>query len=203
MAWIYRGDVNLPQADRDNNAWELYNYFKPLGWVDESLAAMCGNFDVESTINPQRINPNSHAYGLGQWLTTRKTRMIDYVTNTLGFSDWGNGIGQTKYIEQEWLHPSTYEGWYKRGGYNRTFNQFSGNTENDSLEDLAYMFQMCYERVSIGKPVPVRYRRTQYYYQLFKGGPGPGPGPGPGELPPLWLLFRKGTNRRVKRTIYI
>ena len=199
MAWIYRGNVNLPQADRDNNAWEIYNFFHSQGWAVESIAAMAGNIDVESTVNPQRINANSGARGLTQWLGNRRTMMIDYVTNTLGYSSWDNGDGQIRYILHEEQAPSSTEGWLKRGGYDRTFSQFATNSENDSLQDLAYMWQMCYERVSIGVPVPVRYRRTQYYYQLFRGGPGPGPG-----NVPKWLLYAgRRKQKRVNCTIHI
>lgn len=199
MAWVYRGNVNLPQTDRDNNAWEIYNFFNAENWALESIAAMVGNIDVESTVNPERINANSGASGLTQLLGQRLTWMKDYVENTLSYSSWTNGDGQIRYILLE-RNDSSYEGWLKRGGYDRTFAQFASNSENDSLEDLTYMWQMCYERVSIGVPVPVRYTRAQYYYELFSGSPPP---PTPGEVPP-WLLFKwKERRKRVKCTVHL
>ena len=36
------------------NAWEIYNYFRSLSppWAVESIAALCGNFQLESVMNP-------------------------------------------------------------------------------------------------------------------------------------------------------
>lgn len=198
MSWVYRGNVNLPQADRDTNAWEMYNYFHPRGWTTESIAAMVGNIDVESTVNPQRINANSGASGLTQWTGTRKTNMQNYVVSTLGYRDWTNGDGQQQYIYYEYQHPSATDSWLLRGGYTRSFAEFAANTYGDTLADLTYMWQMCYERVSIGTPVVIRYTKAQYYYALFGGTP-----PGPGGNVPKWLLFGRRRQRRVKRTIYL
>lgn len=182
MAWIVPGNVALNQSQMDNNAWEMYNYYRNLSnpWTVESIAALCGNAQLESTINPARVNSSGYT-GLTQLGGTRKTTMLNWLSSN-GFSS-DSGPGQTRYIEYERANPSATESWYHRGGYTNSFSDFAYNTQSWSLEDLTYMFQYCYERNSFD-PQTQRYTYAQHYWSLFQSTP---PGPDIIEL----LIMRK------------
>ena len=66
-----------------NNAVLLWSYFKAQGWTLNAVAAMLGNMQSESTINPgiwEGLDPFVGGYGLVQWTPYTK------------YSDWaGSG----------------------------------------------------------------------------------------------------------------
>ena len=171
MAWIEPGDRNLNSTEMDNNALECYNFFSSLSptWKVESIAALCGNMQRESTINPQRVNSNSGAYGLTQWIGN-KTKMQNWCTNN-GYQ-YDSGVGQTHYIEWERGHPGPNQSdqWYATASYNLSFSDFAYNTNNESLDYLTASFKYCYER-NAGDDVAQRQQYARHYYELFTGQP--------------------------------
>ena len=59
-----------------NNAVLLWSYFKAQGWTLNAVAAMLGNMQSESTINPgiwEGLDPFVGGYGLVQWRLTQNT----------------------------------------------------------------------------------------------------------------------------------
>ena len=62
--------------EMQNNAVLIWNYFKSQGWTLNSVAAMLGNMQSESTINPgiwENLDPIiSNGYGLVQWTPSTK-----------------------------------------------------------------------------------------------------------------------------------
>lgn len=184
MAWIEIGDTYLNQTQMDNNALEVYSFFRGKGWATESIAALCGNMQRESTINPVvRTSTTSGAYGLTQWITN-KSKMINWCTSN-GYS-YASGIGQCNYIEWERLNPSAADQWYGRNEYSGiTFTNFAHNDMGYSVAELTRCFWASYERSAGYDPQRATY--SQHYYELFGGQPGPGPS---GDFP-KWLLFNK------------
>lgn len=60
----------LTQEEMEINAAYIYNYLGALGWSANAIAAMLGNFQAESTINPGRYqgdDPSGSGWGLAQW----------------------------------------------------------------------------------------------------------------------------------------
>ena len=51
MPWISR-DGSLTQAEMENNANIVINYYRTLAYADATIAALLGNMQNESTINP-------------------------------------------------------------------------------------------------------------------------------------------------------
>lgn len=54
----------------ETNATYIYNYLGSRGWSINAIAAMLGNFQHESTINPGRYqgdDPSGSGWGLAQW----------------------------------------------------------------------------------------------------------------------------------------
>lgn len=194
MAWIEPGDRSLSQSEMDNNAWECYYFFHDsIGWDVTALSAMCGNMQFESFINPGKINAQSGAYGLTQWITN-KTKMQNWCTNN-GYS-YSSGVGQTHYIDYERTHPgaSQTDQWYGRGDFvGVTFNDFAFNTRNYDINTLTYCFWRCYERSAAYQSIRETY--AAHYYQLFQGTP-PSPGPSPGSIIQEWLLGQMFKKKR-------
>lgn len=179
------------------NAWEVYNFFTGLTypWDTKSIAAMCGNFAVESGINPIiRYTSESGAFGIAQWITHKST-MISWANNRSLNPETGNA--QVQYILAEFAD-GVDDQYLPRGDYSSvTFRKFVYNELDMTVADLARCWWNNYERSAAYQQD--RERDALYYYNIFSGGPGPTPG----NLPP-WLYFKwKEKKKRVKRAIYI
>lgn len=118
---------NYEPTDSPDYLFQGFIYNDAQGTIpvsDYVVAAICGNFFVESTINPGAwenwtVPPDpkwsalNKGYGLGQWTNTngdtqgRLYQLHNYVS-THGYSD-GNGDGQLDFFiyENYWQSPST------------------------------------------------------------------------------------------------
>lgn len=189
MAWIVTNGY-LTEAQMQNNATEFIGQFKRFypDVTDYILAALLGNMEGESNINPglwENTPAESGGYGLVQW-----TPYTDYSHYWPG--NWrGNGDAQveTLYIEAnngtQW-YPSNLAPevglpvtppWNLNGYYGMNIRMAS----EYGLEKLTNAFIVYYLR-----PATVHHpERTTYankWYQWITGQPPipPGPGPGPG-----------------------
>lgn len=175
MAWIEPGNRYLNSSEMDNNAWEIYNFFRGLSnpWTVESISAMIGNMQLESTVNPQRENANSGAYGLVQWLTN-KQRMITWCQqNGLNYT---TGNAQVQRLEWERANPgpSGADQWYATPEYNLTMSEFAYNSNHESLDYLTASFKFDYERNKTDSDTPIRQQYARHYLELFGGTPPSG-----------------------------
>ena len=71
------------------NLIEIYNYLSGLGWTIEAIAGMCGNFVVESEMNPWRWQGDTVSYTAGYGLpqfTPASGYITDYGTSAPNFS---------------------------------------------------------------------------------------------------------------------
>ena len=69
MAWI-SGNRYLSLSEMQNNVDIIHYFFRSAGWTDNAIAAMLGNMQSESTINPgiwEGLDPYAGGYGLVQW----------------------------------------------------------------------------------------------------------------------------------------
>lgn len=132
------------------NAEYIYSYFRVLGWSLNAIAAMLGNMESESTINPGiyeglDASSTSNGFGLVQWTpnTKYKTWADEY-----GFSDYGDINGQLGRIVYELMNGLQ---WIETDAYPLSFKSFSKSTE--SVETLAQAFLYNYERpASLDQP---------------------------------------------------
>ena len=166
MAWIYAGaGTNLPMADRDNNALEVYRYFTTVvspAWNVTSIAAMAGNMSQESTLNPHRTNGS--ALGLVQWISYKQD-MIDWCTSH-GW-DYNDGDPQCSFLEHQ---RSINQDYLVRNGYDLTWNQFAYNSLNKDLYYLTASFKYQYER-NATDDTNARYNYAVRFYELYTGQP--------------------------------
>lgn len=63
------------------NAVRALNYFMNKGLTREQSAGIVGNLMVESSMNTRALNPYSGAYGIAQWLGSRKTALFNKYGN--------------------------------------------------------------------------------------------------------------------------
>ena len=179
MAWVaYDTDQNpgMTEAQKQNNVNIIAAYFRGLGWTDNAIAGMCGNFEIESYINPgqfelgQNYNPQ-YGFGLVQW------------TPYTNFSNWAGSNWRTDYDLQ--LQRIKYEfdnglQWIPVAEYNyMTFAQYSVSTATP--EYLVMAFEKSYER---GTPLQSQREAAARKWYNYLGGT-----PTPGNIP-IWMLFK-------------
>lgn len=82
MAWtvVETDDYGrLTEEQILGNADMVRAYLKPLGWTDDAIVGVCGNFAWESYINPGQwqgghFEDMSYGYGIGQWTPATKLK---------------------------------------------------------------------------------------------------------------------------------
>lgn len=169
MEWI-AGNRYLDEDERKNNAQLFWNYFQPLGWSLNAVAAMLGNIEKESTINPGiwgDLNPDGDpaetGYGLVQW--TPYTRITNWLTSH-GYA-LDSGDGQCAKIQEEMAHPEIEDTWIETSGYEISFQDFSRSTRDVSW--LAMAFLNNYERPA-DPDQPDRAELAQKWYTYLASG---------------------------------
>lgn len=136
------------------------------------IAAVCGNFWQESTVNPgvyEGLDPAGAGYGLGQWtdnaVTHRKTDLFNWLSAN-GYAR-NSGEGQLEYLmyENVWLgngagHTSAYS----------SLTEFLQSTSNN-LSDLTYEFMTQWEGIDDGT-LPRRLNGAQVFHDAFLNDTG-------------------------------
>lgn len=173
MAWVSR-DAYLNQSEMENNANIIINYYRGIGIDDNTIAAILGNMQAESTLSPVlNERGGGGGYGLVQW--TPKSDLIN-ACNTLGLSPYTSGDVQIQVIIEEITGPSSVRQWYTSQGfishyYNSgatsdmigiTGNDFLNNTMGWTPDKLAVMFMAGYERPSYDPSINHYTNRQQY-----------------------------------------
>ena len=216
MAWISRDDY-LTQSEMQNNADIIINYYRSLGINDNTIAAILGNMQAESTISPVlNERGGGGGYGLVQW--TPKSNLID-ACSILGLSPYTSGDVQIDVVIKETLGtPSSIRQWYTSSGfisnyYNSgasadmigiTGQQFLNNSMNWSADKLAVLFMAGYERPSHDPNINHYQARRNYAlnWLSYMGGvvpPTPTPVPTGATLKQGYKFVLFGRRRRSKR----
>lgn len=188
--WIYHTGANT-QAEMENNANMVINFYRNQGVADETIAAILGNMQAESTIQPLLTEAGGGGgYGLVQW--TPKSSLINHAS-ALGISDYNNGDNQCQVVIQEIIGASSIREWYTTSGfisnyYNSgatsdmigiTGDQFLNNSMNWTADKLAIMFMAGYERPSYDPSINHYQARMTYAlnWKSYMGGIIPPPTP--------------------------
>ena len=173
MSWI-TGNRYLSMTEMQNNADIMYSFFTDHGWTVNAIAAMFGNMQTESTLNPgiwEDLDPFGGGYGLVQW--TPYTNYSDWAGD--GWQD--NGPKEMDRIIYELEH---HLQWISTSLYPMTFQEFITSEKPPAY--LAQAFLYNYERPKV-KPQPARSRQAEYWYEYLVGHP-------PAKQIPIWLLFK-------------
>ena len=169
MANYYSGNYYLSLSQMKVNAEYIYSYLTDYGWSKNSICAMLGNMQRESTINPgiwQNLDSGntSLGYGLVQW--TPATKYLDWCEIT-GFEP-SSMEGNLERIIFEMVNNLQY---IPTSDYPETFEQFVQSTK--SVEYLASCFLHNYERAGVSAEEERR-QNALYWYQTLTG-----------EIPPI------------------
>ena len=182
MAWISRNSA-LNQAEMENNADIIIAYYRSQGVNNKTIAAILGNMQAESTINPERQEVGGQGYGLVQWTPVST---LQNHCNTLGLSPYTSGDVQLQVLKAEILNISGVGEWYTSSAFisnyyssgatsdmiDITGQQFLNNIYNWSPSKLAVLFMAGYERPSYDPSINHTDLRQQYAdnWYLYMGG---------------------------------
>lgn len=191
-----------PSANQQHNADKIISFLQGLSWSNNAIAAVLGNMQLESNLNPARVYPISGfpnggatladidnsiainhpdpAYGLVQWKGTTTTppagnQLVSYAIRHN--YQWYDGDIQLQRLQWEYtegvkFHPQTVDGTYW------TFADFASSTAD--VNTLVKVWMVCYE----GTYSRLDERKANGRYWLdYIGGQPPAPVTGwiPGE----------------------
>lgn len=180
MSWVARDtdlNPNMTQAEQENNVNIIAAFFRNEGWTDNAIAAMLGNMQVESYLNPAQwqhgLNYSmSGGFGLVQW--TPATKLSDYL-GTYWRTDYD---GQLDRIRYEWQNELQWT-W----NVAMTFHDFAVST--DTVDQLTYVFLRNYENPEDWTAsITVRRSNANNWYTYLGNTPTPTLGI------PIWMLFK-------------
>lgn len=173
MAWI-SGNKYLTLAEMQHNAEIVDSMLRAKGWTINAIAALLGNMESESTINPgiwQSLNENnmSGGFGLVQW--TPATNFTDWA-DANGYG-WTDGDAQLKWIDEV---TTQFGQWIPTDDYNFSFADFKASTQ--SPEYLASAFLKNFERAGVEVEENRRSQALAWYEYITSNEP-PTPTPSP------------------------
>ena len=137
------------------------------------IAAICGNFWQESTVNPgiwEGLQVGAPGYGLGQWtdnpgVVMRRTALFDWLTANGYARD--SGPGQLAFL----IHENVWLG--NGAGYQSAYTNLMDflTTTSTNLSDLVYEFFHQWEGIDDGTG-PVRLQFAQDVLPFLQNDPG-------------------------------
>lgn len=185
----------LTREEMEGNAEVIASVFLANGWSINAVAAMLGNMESESGINPgiyENLDSSSttNGFGLVQW--TPNTKYKTWADEN-GYSDYGDLFNQTIRIRYEVENGLQ---WIETDAYPITFKQFT--TSVQTPEYLAQAFLYNYERpASLDQPNRSTQARVWYDFIIENVAtiPIPVPPERKSDMKKL-LLYFAGTRRK-------
>lgn len=137
---LYTESHALTKGEMQINAAYIYSYLSAKGWTVEAVAAILGNMQHESSINPGRwqsdnVGAMSSGYSLVQWTPARN--YIEWCGDK-DPSEMDVALSRIIYELENGLQ------YYKTPSYDLTFREFTQS--KDSPYTLACAFAWNYER---------------------------------------------------------
>ena len=204
---FYGNDYNSSSAltydEMNHNAKYIYSALTTKGWTINAIAALLGNMQVESSLNPgrwqsDRVGGSSegHGYSLVQW--TPYTKYTEWC-NDVGLYDpshMDSAIARINYeVENDiqWIGLGDF--------YGVSFREFSSSMMSPST--LAKAFMICYERPADQSEEAQNYRGelAMSWYEYLKGvtPSDPSEGSKKGKRKYNFILF----NARKRKNLWI
>lgn len=203
MPWISKNGA-LTQSEMENNADIAIAYYTDLAIEENTIAALLGNAQAESTINPGRYEGGvGPGYGIFQW--TPRSSLIEHASN-MGISDYENGDNQLAVMNSEISgNPSVNNSWYTTEAfispyYNSgatsdmigiTGQQFLSNSMGWTVDKLAVLFMAARLRPSYEPDVNHWQSRVEFSenWLAYIGGHPPSPKPIPDWNVSKWTQY--------------
>lgn len=193
--WVTNERGAIGQAEMENNATIIDTFFTQCGWSKEAIAAILGNMQPESGINPARwenddVGNLTGGFGLVQW--TPATKFILWCTEQFNMgllpdSNYMSGDNQLFRILYEIENGLQYS---PTPAFKESFYEWSVSDKNPGY--LAAAFMMNYERpLKQGYAVQIQRAKNARRWYMFLTGTDPG-----GWIPPgLLAILKKSTER--------
>lgn len=167
---VTSGNFYLTKSQMQKNARYIYAYLRAQGWTLEAIAAMLGNMEAESTINPgiwQNLDAGNYngGFGLVQW--TPATKYFDWCEeNNLSPTDIDANLQRILYEVENRVQ------WIATAAHDMTFQEFTQSTA--AVETLAKAFLLNYERPGDQSESVQEYRAdlARYWYDYLMGSGG-------------------------------
>lgn len=144
-------------ASGGSNSATIWNFFKSKGFTDNVVAGIMGNLQLESGLSPTALNKSSGAFGIAQWLGSRKSSLQNYARSTGG--NMNSLSTQLNFLWNE-----------LNGSEKRTMNWLQSN-QGASASTVAHMFDKLFER-SEGTHVPQRQKYANNFLNQYAGSGG-------------------------------
>lgn len=145
------------------NANFIYSYFKKNGWTKNSICAMLGNMQRESTINPglwESFDSGNTSVGLGLVQWTPASKLINWC-DSKGYV-YTSLKAQCEKILDELNNGGQ---WISTTDYQESFYEFTKSTKD--IEYLTYCFLKNYERAGV-EAVSERIKHATYWFNHVK-----------------------------------
>lgn len=199
MIWISKTGL-LTSSEMENNAKIFGDVFSALGYHINTIAALAGNAQAESTINPGLNEVGGGGYGLFQW--TPKSDLIG-ACNQLGLNPYTDGTiqcqcldGELFILRNQWYSSRAFiSPYYKSGATSDmigiTPEEFKSNSMGWNPDKLAILFMAAYERPSYDPDTNHAGKRkayANYWYDYYTGNPPTPTPPTPGKGIPKELI---------------
>lgn len=210
MSWISKTGL-LTSSEMKNNAKIFGDVFLGFGYSINTIAALAGNAQAESTINPGLNEVGGGGYGLFQW--TPKSDLIE-ACSQLGISPYTDGSiqcqcldGELIILRNQWYTSRAFISPYYRSGATSdmigiTPDQFKSNTMGWNPDKLAILFMAAYERPSYDPDTnhsEKRMANANYWYEYYTGNPPTPTPPTPGKGIPKELIAILSSKRGLHK----
>ena len=140
-----------------DNSQIVYNFYKAKGLNNNQIAGIMGNIQQESEFDTTATNDSSGAYGLFQWLGSRKTELQKYAKQK--GTDVSDIMTQ---LEFSWNEMNSTE--------SKTLSMLNEN-KYSSARTIAKLFEQTYER-SGGSEITKRQDYASSWVDYFGGSDG-------------------------------
>lgn len=185
------GNYYLNMSQMQNNAELIWAYGYSEGWTKEATAAILGNMQAESSINPgiwESLVPYGGGYGLVQW--TPYTKYSQWATGQ-GYSWQDNGPAELLRISYEAANNIQ---WFYNAEVGMappiTFQEFLESELSVSTLSDYWLYFYEHPRDPIATRQTRRDNAAYWYNYLDDEPPEPPEPPEPEPQFPIWLLFR-------------
>lgn len=175
MAQWYNPNAYLTNSQRENNATIMYNLFTSWGWNVNTIFALLGNMEHESSLSPGIVenlatnNPPTKGYGLIQWTNTKATVVTQntlwaWIYAQYGNYDWQDGTKQCIFINSD-----DRSAWIPVKSYPITYDQFkAGLNHNNQPATLEYLTKAYFYNRERGTWSNNRLTYAQKWYDFFR-----------------------------------
>lgn len=183
---FYVGNFYLSSSQMQENAETLWPAMQAKGWSEWAIAAILGNMQTESSLNPgiwQGLDEGNMTggYGLVQW--TPASKFISWAdSNGYAQDDYNGQLARIVWEEQNG------EQYYSTSDYPLSFNEFlhyeptDEETDEEVCKWLAAAWVKNYERPK-NQNQPQRGTQAWRWFQIFHDKNPDPPGPEPPEPP--------------------